>query len=145
MILLAAMRPDDWNLPLFLHILGAMLLVGALVLVALALANRDLRLGFRALLIGVLPGWVVMRGAAQWIADKEGLNDLDSSEVPSWVNIGYIVSEPGLLLILVATACAGLAASRQRGDRLRVAALVLVGILLVGCVVAIWAMSAKPT
>jgi hypothetical protein len=143
MSVLAAIRPDDWNLPLFVHILGAMLLVGALALVAGALASRDLRLGFRSLLYGVLPGWVVMRGAAEWIADKEGLNDVDP--VPSWVDIGYSVADPSLLLILIATVCTGLAASRQRGDGLRVTALVLVGILLVASVVAIWAMSTKPT
>ena len=143
MSVLAAIRPDDWNLALFVHILGAMLLVGALALVAAALASRDLRLAFRSLLYGVLPGWVVMRGAAEWIADKEGLNDVDP--VPSWVDIGYSVADPSLLLILIATVCTGLAASRQRGDGLRVTALVLVGILLVASVVAIWAMSTKPT
>ena len=143
MTVLAAIRPDDWNLPLFVHILGAMLLVGALALVAAALASRDLRLGFRSLLYGVLPGWVVMRGSAEWIADKEGLNDVDP--VPSWVDIGYSVADPSLLLILIATVCTGLAASRQRGDGLRVTALVLVGILLVASVVAIWVMSTKPT
>ena len=29
MSLLAAIRPDDWNIPLFVHVLGAMVLVGA--------------------------------------------------------------------------------------------------------------------
>jgi hypothetical protein len=143
MSVLAAIRPDDWNLALFVHILGAMLLVGALALVAAALASRDVRLGFRSLLYGVLPGWVVMRGAAEWIADKEGLNDVDP--VPSWVDIGYSIADPSLLLILIATVCSGLAASRRRGDGLRVTALVLTGILLVASVVAIWAMSTKPT
>lgn len=145
MSLLAAIRPDDWNIPLLVHILGAMLLVGALALVAAALAGRDVRLGFRSLLYGVLPGWVVMRGAAEWISSKEGISDLDSDEVPEWVDIGYNVADPSLLLILVATVCAGLAASRQRGEGLRVAALVLVAILLVASVVAIWAMTTKPT
>ena len=145
MSLLAAIRPDDWNVPLLVHILGAMLLVGALALVAAALAGRDVRLGFRSLLYGVLPGWVVMRGAAEWISSKEGISDLDSDEVPEWVDIGYSVADPSLLLILIATVCAGLAASRQRGEGLRVAALVLVGILLVASVVAIWAMTTKPT
>ena len=28
MSVLAAIRPDDWNFPLLLHVLGAMLLVG---------------------------------------------------------------------------------------------------------------------
>jgi hypothetical protein len=148
MSLLAAIRPDDWNIALFVHILGAMLLVGALALVAASLASRDVRLGFRSLLYGVLPGWVVMRGAAEWIADKEGLNDVDP--VPSWVDIGYSIADPSLLLILIATVCSGMAASRRRGegrrgDGLRVTALVLTGILLVASVVAIWAMSTKPT
>jgi hypothetical protein len=133
------------NLALFVHILGAMLLVGSLALVALALADRELRLGFRALLLGVLPGWVVMRGGAEWVASKQGISDLEASDVPSWVDIGYGIADPALLLILIATACAGIAASRERGGGLRVAALVLVGILLVACVVAIWAMSTKPT
>jgi hypothetical protein len=145
MSMLATVRPDDWNLPLFLHIIGAMLLVGALVLVLFALAGRDMRLGFRALLLGVLPGWVVMRGGAQWIASKEGYDD-SNAEVPSWVDIGFIVSDPMLLFIIVATVCAGIAASRQRrGGPLRGTALALAGITLAACVVAVWAMSTKPT
>jgi hypothetical protein len=35
MNVVAAIRPDSVNLPLFLHVLGAMLLVGALLAVAL--------------------------------------------------------------------------------------------------------------
>ena len=34
----AAIRPDDWNFPLLLHILGAMILVGATLTGASALA-----------------------------------------------------------------------------------------------------------
>ena len=34
---LATIRPGSWNLPLFVHIAGAMLLVGALVVVAAAM------------------------------------------------------------------------------------------------------------
>ena len=144
MSVLAAIRPDDWNLALFVHILGAMALVGALVLVIVALAERNLRLGYRALLLGVLPGWIVMRGGAQWIAEKEKLDDLDP--VPSWVDIGYSVSDPMLLLIIIATVCAGLAARRQRQDGpLRGTALVLTVIMLVAASVAVWAMSTKPT
>ena len=144
MSVLAVIRPDDWNLPLFVHILGAMTLVGALALVLVALAGRDLRLGYRSLLLGVLPGWIVMRGAAEWIAEKEKVNDLDP--VPSWVDVGYSVSDPMLLLIIIATVCAGLAARRQqRGGALRGTALVLTAIMLVAAFVAIWAMSSKPT
>jgi hypothetical protein len=144
MSVLAAIRPDAWNLPLFVHILGAMVLVGAVVLVLVALAGRDIRLGFRSLLLGVIPGWIVMRGAAEWIAEKEHVNDL--KPVPKWVDVGYSVADPMLLLIIVATVCAGIAARRQRtGGPLRGTALVLTGIILVAALVAVWAMSTKPT
>jgi hypothetical protein len=143
MSLLAAIRPDDWNLALFVHIVGAMVLVGALVLVATSLAARDLRLGFRSLLLGVIPGWIVMRGAAEWVAEKEKVNDIDPT--PAWVDVGYSVADPMLLLIIISTVCAGLAARRQSTGGLRTTALVLVGILLVASLVAIWAMSTKPT
>jgi hypothetical protein len=143
MSVLAAIRPDDWNLALFVHILGAMALVGSLALVATSLAARDLRLGYRSLLIGVLPGWIVMRGAAEWIAEKEKVNDIDPT--PAWVDIGYSVGDPMLLFIIIATVCAGLAARRQSTGGLRTAALVFVGLMLVASVVAIWAMTTKPT
>ena len=144
MSVLAAIRPDDWNLPLFVHILGAMVLVGALALVLVAIAGRDLRLGFRSLLFGVLPGWIVMRGAAEWIADKEKVNDLNP--VPSWVDLGYSIADPMLVLIIIATVCSGIAVRRQqRGGALRGTALVLTAVALVAAFVAVWAMSTKPT
>jgi hypothetical protein len=155
MTLLAAIRPDDWNLPLFLHMLGAMALVGALVLVALSLASArggdsaaGLRLAYRALLLGAIPAWIAMRVGAQWVASKEGLDDLD--EPPAWVDIGFLTSEPTLLLLIAATVCAGIASRRAReGGRafggLNTAALVLVSITLLAYVLAIWAMSTKPS
>jgi hypothetical protein len=154
MTLLGVIRPDDWNLPLFLHVLGAMTLVGALVLVVVSLASARggdsaaaLRLGYRSLLLAAIPGWIVMRVTAQWIASKEGLDDLD--DPPAWVDIGFITSEPTLLLLIAATICAGIAARRSREGGssfggLNTAALVLVAISLVAYVIAIWAMSAKP-
>ena len=143
MSLLAAIRPDDWNLALFVHILGAMALVGSIVLAITYMASDNLRLGYRTLLIAVIPSWIVMRVAAQWIASKEHVDDIDPT--PSWVDIGYSTSEGSFLLLLIATVCAGLAARRARGGGLRTATLVLVGISLVAYIVAIWAMSTKPT
>ena len=155
MTVLGAIRPDDWNLPLFLHVLAAMTLVGALALVVLSLASArgddsaaGLRVAYRALLLAAIPSWIVMRLSAQWIADKEGLTDLD--EPPAWVDIGFLTSEPTLLLLIAATVCAGIAARRARegGGRsfggLNTAALVLVTISLLAYVLAIWAMSTKP-
>jgi hypothetical protein len=149
MSVLAAVRPDDWNIALFVHILGAMLLVGGLALALLALVWRDSRLSFRAVLFAVVPGWIVMRGGAQWIASKEGL---DEGDVPSWVDLGFMVSDPMLLFIIVAGVCAGVAARREDGDRLkpvpvvlRNVALALTALMLVACFVAVWAMTTKPT
>jgi hypothetical protein len=154
MTVLGAIRPEDWNLPLFLHLLGAMTLVGALVLVVLSLASArggdsapGLRLAYRSLLFAAIPAWIVMRLGAQWIASKEGLDDLD--DPPAWVDIGFITSEPTLLLLIAATVCAGIASRRAReGGRafggLNTAALVLVSITLAAYVLAIWAMSTKP-
>ena len=70
-----------------------------------------------------------MRVGAQWIASKEGLDDLD--DPPAWVDIGFLTSEPTLLLLIAATVCAGIASRRAReGGRafggLNTAALVLV-------------------
>jgi hypothetical protein len=147
MSVLAAIRPDEWNFPLFLHVLSAMVLFGAVVLAAVSVGGNSqagLRLGFRSLLIGAIPAWIVMRLSAQWIASEENLLEEDV-DVPAWVDIGFITSEASLLVLIAGTVCAGIAARRGRGGGLRTATVVLVGITIVAYVVAIWAMSTKPT
>lgn len=149
--MLAAIRPDDWNLPLLVHVLGAMLLVGStLMATTAALAgwrsdNPTLaRLAFRTLLFGVVPSWIVMRVGGGWVESREGYGD----ETPGWLNVGFIVAEPGLLLLLIATLLSGLGLRRAGkgggGGGLTRAAGVLAGILLAAYVVAVWAMTAKP-
>jgi hypothetical protein len=145
--MLAIVRPDGWNLPLLVHVAGAMLLVGALVVVAAASAGalrRDgavlSRLSFRTLLLGVLPSYVVMRGGAEWIASEEAIGD------PGWVGIGYATADGGLLLTIIATVLAWRAARRGSdgpGGSGR-AVVVLSALLILAYVVAIWAMTAKP-
>jgi hypothetical protein len=147
MTVLAAIRPDDWNFPLFVHVLSAMVLFGAVVLAVVSVAGSSqagLRLGFRSLLIAAIPAWIAMRLSAQWIASKENLLD-EGVETPAWVDIGFMTSEGSFLVLLAATVCAGIAARRERAVGLRSATLVLVGITIAAYVVAIWAMSAKPT
>jgi hypothetical protein len=147
MTLLAAIRPDDWNFPLFLHVLSAMVLFGAVVLAVVSVVGNSqagLRLGFRSLLVGAIPAWIVMRISAQWIAWEEGLLD-EEVDAPAWVDIGFMTSEGSLLVLVAGTVCAGIAARRGRGGGLRTATVVLVGITIVAYVVAIWAMSTKPT
>jgi hypothetical protein len=154
---LAAIRPDEWNFPLFLHVFGAMILVGGIATAAGAqylgwrrTATGDTqplaRLGFRALLLVAIPGWIVMRVGAQWIASKEGVEDASLT----WVDIGYVTAEGGGVLLLAATVLAGLGARRLRrsgAERsgLVLASTALVTIILVAYLVAVWAMTGKPT
>jgi hypothetical protein len=119
MTLLAAIRPDDWNLPLFLHLVGAMTLVGALLLVAVSLAGAGrggsagvVRLGFRGLLFAALPSWILVRVTAEWLASEENLDD----DPPGWIDVGYMTSDTTFLLLIAATVCAGLAARRAGRD-----------------------------
>jgi uncharacterized membrane protein YedE/YeeE len=152
---IASVRPDAWNFPLFLHVLGAMLLVGSLVLTAGALIagwrgdNLALkRLGVRSLTLGVIPSYLLMRVAAEWISDKEGWNDV--KKPPSWIDVGYSTADGGLLLLIIATVLAGLGMRRARraegggGTLFRISA-VLTSVLLIAYIVAIWAMTTKPT
>ena len=146
----AAIRPDHWELPLFLHVAGAMLLVGALVVVvatmAVALRNGDgaevlTRLAFRTLLIGVIPAYILMRVGAEWIASEEGVpDDL------AWIGIGYGVADGGLLLTLIAVVLAWRAARRRASgpEGLGRAVLALAAVLILAYAIAIWAMATKP-
>ena len=148
--MVAAIRPDAWNFPLFLHVAGAMLLVGALVVVVAAMAGALRRgdgaealagLPFRTLLVGVLPAYVLMRAGAEWIASEE-----DVPRDADWIGIGYAVSDGGLLLTIIAAVLAWRAARRGAagpGGQGRVV-LVLAAVLIVAYGVALWAMAAKP-
>ncbi len=147
MTVLAAIRPDDWNLPLFLHVLSAMVLFGTVVLAVVSVAGSSeagVRLGFRSLLIGAIPAWIAMRVSAQWIASEENLLD-EGVDTPAWVDIGFATSEGSFLFLVAATVCAGIAARRERAGGLRTATVVLVAITIAAYVVALWAMSTKPT
>jgi hypothetical protein len=149
---LAAVRPDSWNFPLLLHVLGAMVLVALLataaVVLSVALRSDDraaaLRLAFRTLLIGAIPAYLVMRVSADWLASKENLEDADFA----WINIGYMVADVGLLVLIAMTVLAGIASRRaKRGDT--PSGLVrwangLALLLIVAYAVALWAMTAKP-
>lgn len=153
MSVVAPVRADSWDFPLLLHVLGAMVLVGALVLsaTALVLAWRGggpamVQLGYRSLLFGALPGWVVMRVGAEWIASKEGLTDSNAT----WIGIGFGTADSSLVVLVIATVLAGFGArrlARAEGNGpsgLGRASTVLVGLLLIAYVVTIWAMTTKP-
>jgi hypothetical protein len=152
---LALIRPHAWTIPLLVHILGAMLLVGALALstVSLAAAWRSgsaalTRLGFMSIFYGAIPGWIVMRAGAAWIANKEGL-DNDNIDL-TWLNIGFTMADLGFVLLIVSTVIGGLVVRRIRrnGTGPWISARIatgLVSLLLIGYLVAVWAMTTKPT
>jgi hypothetical protein len=150
---LASLRPDSHDLPLFVHVLGAMILVGGLVTASGALAwargdARSLRLGYWSLLAVALPGWILMRIGAQWIYSEQGWDDLpDEIEEPDWLGIGYIVADAGGLVLLVSLIVGGIGVYQLRSGRgagLLRATLVLSLILLAAYLIAVWAMSGKP-
>jgi hypothetical protein len=152
---LAAIRPDEWNLPVFVHVLGALVLTGAVALAAAYLFSAwrtgsaaNLRLAVRSLVLGVIPSWIVLRGSAEWLFYKEGFDDLD--EQPGWIGIGYMATDLGFLLIVVSSILGYVALRKTRGGDegpkkgIKVAA-VLISLLLVLNVIALWAMTTKPS
>jgi uncharacterized membrane protein len=153
MSIVAAIRPDDVNLPLFLHVLGAMLLIGMLFTVAFVTvlgwrrsdeAPALTRFGLRTLLIGVLPAYILMRIGAQWTESEAGYPD---DFEPSWLGIGYITADAGAILILISVVLAALGLRRLRrgeGHRFGRAVGVISILLLAAYIVAVWAMTTKP-
>jgi hypothetical protein len=146
--MLAVIRPDSWNLPLFLHVLGAIVLFGATATVAIVgFAGRThapqarmlARVGLKTFLFGIIPGFILMRAAAGWIVDKEF-----PDKTPGWVDVGFAVSEPGAILLIALGILAWMSVRRQGVGRIAVAVPVLASIYLVALGIAWWAMSAKP-
>jgi hypothetical protein len=149
---LAIIRPSSWEFPLFLHVLGAMILVGGLLASASSLGFargevRYLRLGYWSLLAVSLPGWVLMRVGGEWIASREGWTDKGVDD-PTWLGIGFLLADLGGLILLISLIVGGIGVYRLRqgkGAGLLNATLVLALVLLVAYVVAVWAMSGKPS
>ena len=147
--MLAAIRPDSWNLPLFLHVLGAVLTFGATAAVAIVgyAGTRETeraqwlrRLALRIGLFVLVPSFLLMRLAAQWIADKEFPDD---SKTPGWMDVGFIVTEPGAVLVLVLLILAWLG-TRKPQSRLAAPVPWLAALYLIALGIAWFAMSAKP-
>lgn len=153
---LAVIRPDNVNLPLFLHVLGAMLLVGTLLAIAFATilgwraperAPGLGRFGLKTLLVGVLPAYVVMRVGAQW---TEAEQSYPEGSEPGWLDVGYVTADAGALLILISIVLAVIGLRRSRADAAggvrfaRIVGVVSI-VLLAAYVVAVWAMTAKPS
>lgn len=153
---LAILRSSDWEWALLFHVLGAFLVVGAIAtVVALAVAAERspaveeaaaLRTWtLRTVLFAVLPSYLLMRVAAEWVRSEDPFpDDL------TWLSVGYIVTDAGVPLLIALAVLAWLGARKTRRDRtLRpLTARIALGIAtvyLVALVVAAWAMTTKPT
>jgi hypothetical protein len=133
--------------PLFVHVLGATLLFGALLAVTtLGFASMRIvehgsllrRLAFTVMLAGVWPSYILMRVGAQWVLSHEGL---DNDSVPGWVGVGLLVSDVGIVVLLVLTFLGWLGLRRPRVGMWFAG---LAALYLVALGVAVFAMSAKP-
>jgi hypothetical protein len=155
---LAAIRPDEINFPLLLHVFGATALVGMIFTVATALVlawrRADAaetvaltRFGYWSVVAGVLPSWVIMRVGAQW-TESEEFGDADPDL--DWLSIGYVTSDLGGLILLVSLVLSIIGLRRARTDAAGpstlgrvVGALAVLSLLVY--LVAVWAMTTKPT
>ncbi len=145
--MLAVVRPDAWNLPLFLHILGATTLFGATLAVAVlasaagrsAAREQLARASFGTLLLVAVPGWVALNAAGEWTKSKEALPD-----GVNWVEVPRAIGSVGIVAILAMT---GVAFSWKRkpesGGRPR-ALQIVAALYIAALAVAWWVMTAKP-
>jgi hypothetical protein len=106
------------------------------------------RVAFRTLLLVGIPAWFAMRIGAEWVYTKEGWDDVPNE--PDWLGVGYVTADGGGVLLLISVILAGFGARRlARADGgsnvlARVAGVVAIVALIV-YLVAVWAMSAKPS
>jgi hypothetical protein len=152
MSMLAFVRPHLWDLAVFVHVLGAMVLVGGVVTAAAAslIGWRDeavaiRRFGYKTLLAVALPAWFVMRIGAEWARSKEGFNGNDD---PTWLGIGYLIADASGVLLLVALILGGIGLRRSRsggGAWMLKTSGVLATVLVAAYIVAVWAMGGKPS
>ena len=153
--MLAAVRAHSVDLAVFVHVLGAMTLVGGLVTaVAAGIAGwRDANGALRrfsalTLFAVALPGWLIMRLAAEWAYSKEGWDKVPSKFQPNWLGIGFLTADVGGIVLLIALVLGGIGIRRMRsggGTRLLRASTALAAILIAVYVVAVWAMGGKPS
>jgi hypothetical protein len=166
---LAKLRPDSWNLPLLIHVTGAMILVGGVLgaTAALGLAHgeeRKLKLGYYSLLFVALPGLVLTKLGATALWSKYSAHNFigaafPHSDDPRWIQIGGTALDGGGGLVVLALILGWFGLRRLDGKTDFVAKLPIVGkwtgatylklttiisiVLLAAYVLAIWAMSTK--
>jgi len=123
--------------PLFLHVLGAMLLFGVVLAALIAGAAGHRAAAFRSLVVAV-PAWVLMRGGAAWTYS----NGYSAVKSQTWLKLGMNIADGGLIVLLLAL---GFAYWSQRTSSLRTSriATALSGVYLLLLAFAWLAMSGK--
>jgi hypothetical protein len=142
--MLAIVRPDSWNFPLFLHVLGAMVVTGATAAAFIgAVSSRRwpwLRVVVaRTLFLATFPAWLLMRLAGQWIDSKENIPG-----DPGWLGVGFLVGDAGFVLLIVAMILGAVSVRRPQRSWPIGAVAVITGVYFVALVVAMVAMTGKP-
>jgi hypothetical protein len=149
-MIVAVVRPDSWSFPLFLHVFGAMALVGALLAVtvlAWAAWRRPERAvlakaSFWAMLVLALPAWLLMRLAGEWIYSKEHYN---GDNDPNWLGVGFTVGDIGLIVLLLTTGFAYWWSRRAGSGWPGRVVGVLAPLYVAALAFAWWVMTAKPS
>jgi hypothetical protein len=133
--------------PLFLHILGAMTTVGALltvVVLSYVAWNRPetafLRRATFKVLLTTIPFYILLRVFAEVMYSDE--KDAFAGNDPTWVGIGYITSDAGFLILLITIGVAFWWKRSEKPVAGRIVA-VLSTLLLLLLTVAMLAMSGK--
>jgi hypothetical protein len=169
---LADLRPNSFNFPLLIHIVGATVLVGGVLTAAAALYfargnARQLRLGYFSLLLVAFPGYLLAKLGATLIWHKESVHSFIGAAFPHrgdprWVEIGGTALDFGGALLVLALILGWFGLKRMEGatgdllTRLPVVksmtgetllryTMLITFVLLAGYVLAVWAMAGKPS
>lgn len=149
--------PSSWNIPLLLHVTGAMILVGGMLAAAAALVSargdeRRLRLGYYSLLFVALPGMLLTKMGATAIWSKySGHSFIRSAfpgaDDPTWIKIGGTALDMGGGALVAALILGWFGLKKldtKRGQRMMTLVMLISIGLLAAYVLAIWAMGARP-
>ena len=142
--MIAILQEGRAELPLFLHVLGAVAVAGATAAAFVAALSSQRRqwlkpILWRVMLVAVLPAWLLMRVAGQWTESKE-----DIPGDPGWLGVGFLVGDAGLILLLAATILSWVGTRRPERAWPAKAVAAIVGLYLIALFVAMFAMTGKP-
>ena len=149
--------PSSWNLPLLVHVTGAMILVGGMLAAATALISahgdeKRLRLGYYSLLFVAFPGMMLTKLGATAINSKYSghgffRSAFPSQDDPTWIMIGGTALDMGGGALVTALILGWFGLKKldtKRGQQMmKLVMLISIG-LLAAYVLAIWAMGARP-